>query len=441
MFLPNPTPTFVLQHPKIYKSYLYESIPSLLANTDIKLDNKSELSGRRSSFITRNNVKSKSRHVESPSECQCAKIPRDGLGPRSQLFGCQIRKCFYGVPDTRQYNRLFLLLVEEPKYSVDGSEFSRSCLSTLYDADDIIVCIRDENKPLAENLVRAYAINAELLCSTMTYFRDILSAPNPCDERSSTQVSLFLPKILWDWLLSFAKFSLLRNQEKSPPVEPSLALPLFGAVIMMGMKSAEKVILAYILHNWRTSVQCRDRTMDRILEKSIPSLAVHIHPELVEDDNVEKRDDWLIDRLYGQWNAELLDQNQLEPVLQPYFPLGSAKDVFLCTHCSRWMNAGTSTWIQCTVAYTFRRRNGTTGYAHSRHPDADFQKRVEHVNQLYESKERALFWNLYGLLNVLQCGSCSKVPVREISTTLLRHLLSSHLQHVKRYPNSVSGGQ
>jgi hypothetical protein len=39
---------------------------------------------------------------------------------------------------------------------------------------DIIVCLRDELKPPAENLVRAYAVSAELLRNTMGFFRRTL---------------------------------------------------------------------------------------------------------------------------------------------------------------------------------------------------------------------------------------------------------------------------
>ncbi|OWA55592.1 hypothetical protein BV898_19979, partial [Hypsibius exemplaris] len=125
---------------------------------------------------------------------------------------------------------------------------------------DIIICIRDEFKPPVENLIRAYAINAELLRNTMEYFRTALLNTTEEQEAHGIQISLYVPKDLWEWLLHLAKIQYRQTRERLPVIKKSLALPLFSTAVLLGIKEARDICLRYLKQTWPSAILERDRS-------------------------------------------------------------------------------------------------------------------------------------------------------------------------------------
>ncbi|OQV16041.1 KIAA1841-like protein [Hypsibius exemplaris] len=269
---------------------------------------------------------------------------------------------------------------------------------------DIIVCIRDEFKPPVENLISAYAINAELLRNTMEYFRTALLNTTEEQEAHGIQISLYVPKDLWEWLLHLAKIQYRQTRERLPVIKKSLALPLFSTAVLLGIKEAREICLRYLKQKWPSAILERDRSLEHVTANGVLALAQAVDPDYVEL-SVD-HSDWLVEKFYGIWVQEILEKE--EGLNGEFFPLGSAMDMLICQFCRKWMNEQLAAILPCFSKVTVRGEDGRMAYAHSRLPGANFKGRVDELKKEFGTS-RSLFWNLYGLLNVLMCTDCHQV--------------------------------
>ena len=107
--------------------------------------------------------------------------------------------------------------------------------------------------------VLRYAINAELLRHTMDYFRTALR--NTTDEQATQgiQISLYVQKDLWEWLLHLATIQYRQTRETLPPIQTSLALPLFATAVLLGIRAARDICLRHLKQSWPAAIHERDR--------------------------------------------------------------------------------------------------------------------------------------------------------------------------------------
>lgn len=226
---------------------------------------------------------------------------------------------------------------------------------------DIIVCIRDGKRPQSENLVRAYAVSSELLGSTMSYFRPYLTSPPVSEESSSLQVSLFMRKDLWEWVLHTAKIEFQQTHEPHPVIALDSALPLFAATVTLGMEAGKDLVLNYIKRHWPGVVLKRNKSLDDFTEKGLDMLAEALTPDYFEE--CGDQPDWLVGKLFDRWWTLIFHVEEDPCAL--FFPYGTAVHMFYCAYCYRWMNRRISHFIPCEVPFIVRDEKGKLAHSHT----------------------------------------------------------------------------
>lgn len=227
---------------------------------------------------------------------------------------------------------------------------------------DIIVCVRDEFKAPAENLVRAYAVNSQLLQTSMDYFcKALRDVPHHDEISQSVQVSLYVQKELWDWLLHFVKVTHKQTRDTIQPISITSAIPLFATAVLLGVEAAKCHIMDFLRKNWAVAVRDRNRAWEHVTESSVEVLLTELNPDYFEQ--CTDHSDWLVERLYGVWVQEVLRKENFGP---EYFPYGGAKHIFMCAFCQRWMTPELAKVLPCCSYLVVRRADGKIGYAHSK---------------------------------------------------------------------------
>ncbi|GAV05407.1 hypothetical protein RvY_15547 [Ramazzottius varieornatus] len=237
----------------------------------------------------------------------------------------------------------------------------------------------------------------------MDYFRKALRGVSHHDEISqSVQVSLYIQKELWDWLLHFVKVTHKQTRDTIQPISISLAIPLFATAVLLGVKAAKCHIIDFLRKNWAMAVRGRNRAWEHVTESFVEVLATELNPDYFEQ--CTDHSDWLAERLYGVWVQEVLRKENFGP---EYFPYGGAKHIFMCAFCQRWMTPELAKVLPCCSYLVVRRADGKIGYAHSELQDANFQDRIDELRRSFGTN-RAMLWYLYGLLNAMKCEECDE---------------------------------
>jgi hypothetical protein len=179
------------------------------------------------------------------------------------------------------------------------------------------------------------------------------------------QICLYVQKDLWEWLLHLAKMAFGQSRDPVPPVKTALALPLFATAVLLGIPHGRKVCLDYLKNNWQSAIQDRDRSLEHVTETGMEALAKEVDPDFVEL-SVDLTDS-IVEALYEFWVQDILRKQNFR---RHFFPYGTAKEMFLCASCRKWLNPKLAAVIPCENNLVFRRNDGKVGYVHSKYEES-----------------------------------------------------------------------
>lgn len=260
----------------------------------------------------------------------------------------------------------------------------------------------------AKNLKQDFYCQRDVLVKEMRYFAEYLSAD--AQRWEDVDISVHCDVQIFDWLMKFVKRATAES-ENVPKLEPANVISILISSDFLKMDALVQACIEFC-HKNMSAILATPCNMNCINDSLVARIAEMF--SLAEAEDIKDRKDKFKSKIFAKKLEKLFElprRNNAagggDSIMRPAAG-ESAATLYKCKGCGRLLTESIDKKIKCSPSRMLVNRSGGVIYCHEKDPAWDVNDYLISVKNEVKTWH-AVFWHVWGLINVLTCTRCEEV--------------------------------